>query len=334
MNMSPWRAIALCAPLVTLVWTLGPSVAAAADPPYPSRTVKILTPTGPGGPSDTMIRGVAELLGREMGQPFVVENRPGGEGIIAGEACSTAPPDGYTLCLAEAFNTILLPLTKSGLSYDPARWSAVALFGFLPTGMWLAQSVAAEDAKSFLALARKRPGELTIGSWGRASSPYLHAEFLRKSSGTDLTVVGYRSAVAAWQATVAGETSAALFGLQGGLPMAEAGKVRLLAINTESRLPDFPNVPTFSEVGLQSGTMLWFALFAPPGTPAAIVSKVNEAIAKLVFNDAATKERLLTSKGFLAVPPAGTNPATVTSFIRSQRQTYEKWVSIAGVTPE
>jgi len=309
------------------------SMALAADA-YPARPVKILTPTGPGGPSDTMIRGIAELLTKDLGQAFIVENRPGAEGILAGEACTNAAPDGYTLCLAEAFNTQLLPLTKAGLKYDPSRWTPVAFFGFLPTGLWSSQTVPANDAQEFLALAKKQPGTLTMGAFGRASSPYLHAEALRRTAGIDLTVVGYRSAVAAWQGTVSGEVSASLYGLQAGVPMLASGKVRLLAINTETRLAEFPNTPTFNEIGLQSGTMLWFALFAPPGTPDPVVRRINERIAKLVYDDPAVKERLVTAKGFVATAPAGAAPADVAAFVRTQRDTYAKWVAAAGVTPE
>ena len=307
--------------------------AQAADP-YPARPVKILTPTGAGGPSDSMIRGIAEVLAKDLGQSFVVENRPGAEGILAGEACANAAPDGYTLCLAEAFNTQLLPLTKAGLKYDPSRWTPVAFFGFLPTGLWSSAAVPANDAQEFLALAKKSPNTLTMGAFGRASSPYLHAESLRKSAGIDFTVVGYRSAVAAWQATVAGEVSASLYGLQAGVPMIASGKVRLLAINTESRLPDFPNTPTFHEIGLQSGTMLWFALFAPPGTPDAVTGRINERIRKLVFDDSAVRDRLVVRNGFLPLAPAGAGVPELTAFVRSQRDMYTKWVALAGVTPE
>lgn len=320
-----WTCAAAC--------VAGVAAAYAADP-YPARSVKILMPNSPGGPSDAMIRGVADLLSADLGQSFVVENRPGGDGVIAGSACSSAPPDGYTLCFADAFNTMLLPLTKAHLPYDPAQWVPVTLFGFLPTGMWCNGTCPGRDARGVLEAARKQPGTVTIGSWGRAASPYLHAEYLRKKQGIDLNVIAYRSAVASFQGTVAGEINLSLYGLRAGVPMISTSKVHLLAINTETRLPEFPDTPTFSEIGLQQGTMLWFGLFAPPGTPTAIIDKLNERISKLAFQDAAAKERLMTKNGILPEAPAGAPRATIAPFLKEQREIYKRWVSTAGVQPE
>ena len=301
---------------------------------YPSRPVRLITPNAPGGPSDALLRGVAQVLSADLGQQFIVENRPGGEGIIAGEACNSAAPDGYTFCLADAFNVLLLPLTKARVSYDPSRWEPVALFGFLPTGFWASISSGYQDAQELFAASKNKAGMVTIGSWGRASSPYLHAEFLRKVQRADINVINYRSAVAAWQGMLSGEISSTLYGLQAGLPMLQASKTRLLAVNTESRIPELPNVPTFTEIGLQSGTMLWFALFAPPGTPPSIVNQINQRIGKLVFENAGNKARLLSANGYLTDARAGGQASEIRTFIRSQQDIYKKWVSGAGVVPE
>lgn len=318
--------------------TFAMAMAAAACPalaatPYPTKPIRLITANAAGGSADALLRGVAEVLARELGQPAVVENKPGGEGIIAGQACADAPPDGHTLCMVDSFNMVLLPLIRKKLPYDPSQFAPITLLGFIPSGFWVNASVPAQTVQEFVALARQKPGTVTLGSWGRSSTPYLYGELFKYGAHAQFNVVPYKSPTNAWQATSSGEVNATIYSLAAGMPMRTAGMVKLLAVNTDARMPALPDVPTFAESGLPA-VIVWLALYAPPATPPDVIEKINAALAKGLFANAAVREKLLTSQGYLATGPVGGSPETMDRYLKSQMNMYNELAGAARLSPE
>ncbi|MGD9946719.1 MAG: Bug family tripartite tricarboxylate transporter substrate binding protein [Burkholderiaceae bacterium] len=302
---------------------------AFAQQEYPSRTVRILSAQTPGGPSDSLIRNVAELLSKGLGQPVVVESRPGAGGMVAGEACARAAADGYTLCFADSFATMLNPHLYANMRYDPLKdFTPIVLLGFIPSGIWVHKDVPANSMTELFELARQKPRQINIASWGRASSPYIYAEYLKRK-GIEFTDVPYKAAGDAWRAVLAGEVQFTNYSIMTGMRQGE-GRTRLLAVNTDRRIPEFPNVPTFAEIGLPA-VQTWFALFAPVGTPAEIVRRVHAEISKSVFQNPEIVARHFTAQGFVTNAPVAAPPDELARYLSAQTKMYESYVEAANI---
>jgi tripartite-type tricarboxylate transporter receptor subunit TctC len=300
--------------------------------PYPSKTVRLLIGNPPGGPSDLSLRGVAQVLSSSMGQPFVVENRPGGDGIIFGEACVRSTPDGHTLCMADSFNIALNPVLRSNMPYDPLKdLSPVVHTGFLPSGFWAPASLPASNLREFLELAKSKPNALNFTSFGSASSSAIYIEWLRNVAGIQVTNIPYKSALNAFQAVVAGESHAAVYAAASGTPFAKAGKVRMLAVNTASRMDEYPGVPTFKESGMGISIITWFGLFAPSATPRNIVQRLNAEVVKGLFEAPAARAKFLAGNGLVVQTPAGESPETFAAFLRAETEMYAGLVKAAKI---
>lgn len=304
---------------------------AAAAQGYPTRAVRIITAQAPGGPSDAAVRGIAEVLSASLGHPFVVENRQGAEGLIAGEACARATPDGYTLCLVDSFATFLVPALREKLNYDPVKdFSPVIHVGFLPSGLWVNSSVPAKNPEELFALAKSNPRVVNMANWGRASSSYLLSQYLGRK-GVPFTDVPYKSATASWQGLVAGEVQAGMYAVRAG--MRQGSRVRLLAVNSDVRLPETPDTPTFAELGLPSA-ITWFMLQAPAGTPAEITGTLNAVLREKLYNNPEARTRILTGNGMYSYGPAGAQQEELRAYLKSQEKMYADFIKAAGVTKE
>lgn len=308
------------------------ALAAGADD-YPTRPIRLLTANSPGGSADQVLRGVGEVLTQQLGQPSVVENKPGGEGVIAGDACARAAADGYTLCMFDSFNWTLLPRLKKKLPYDTTQMTPIMMLGFIPAGFWVHPSIKARSVAEFVQMAKAQPGMITLGSWGRASTPYLYGELLRHTEGAQFNTIPYKSPTQAWQALNSGEVKGTTYTVRGGMPFLKDGKVKLLAVNTAERMPELPEVPTFAEAGLPVVTT-WLGLFAPPKTPPDIVEKLNRVLAKAIFEDEATRKKLLTGHIFAVYGPAGRSPQAFSEYLSEQSRMFDQFLETAQVSPE
>jgi len=312
---------------------IAPAVAEAQT--YPSRPVRLLIGNSPGGPSDLSLRGMAEILREALGQPFVVENRPGGSGVIAGEACARATPDGHTLCMADSFNVALNPIIHQKLPYHPVRdLTPIIHTGFLPSGFWVPATLPVNSIGELFDLARSKPGTINWASFGTASSGHIYVEWFRSVKGIDFANIPYKSAVDAWRAVMAGESHISIYALRAGLPQVEAGKVKLLAVNTDERSKLAPAAPTFKEAGIETVMITWFGLFAPKGTPQAIIDTLNAAIVKGLFNDPEMRDKYLDKQGLAVYGVAGRPPAEFATFIGAEVDKYANLVKIANVKAE
>lgn len=306
---------------------------ALAQSDYPNRPVKIISPHTPGMGTDAVLRGIAQVLSVSMGRPFVVENRPGADGIIAGDACARAPADGYTLCMGDSLGIMLSPLIKASMPYDPDKaFEPITLMAFLPAGFFIRQSLPAKTFEELMAYAKANPGKVNIGTFGRASPPYLYSQLLRETKGIQFNEVPYKSSGESWRALLAGEVDATTFTLATGMVQAQQ-RARLAATSTASRIAESPETPTYEEVGLQKVTT-WIALFAPAGTPKPIIDRLYAEIAKGFYANSGLVHRLIEGGGYIVQGAVGKPPAAAGEFLEQQRSMYVGLVKSAKIGRE
>ena len=248
---------------------------------WPSRPVKILVPYAAGGNSDGMARIAAQHLAEAFGQPFIVENRVGANGSVAGEAVARSPADGYTLLWAATPSIAIAP-ALGRLSYDPisdlAPISVVGINGFV---LLVNKDVPAKTLAEFVAYVRARPKTLSYAEGSAGSITHLGMALFLKRAGLEMQNVSYRGNAPALNDVIAGHLPAMFSNISDAVPHAESGAIRLLAVSTNSRAPQLPNVPTFAESGFAGfNLMTWNGLMAPSGTPRDILDRIAHDIRK------------------------------------------------------
>ena len=267
---------------------------AALAQPYPSRPVKIIVPFGPGGTADTLGRLVAGKLSEQLKESFVIENKGGAGGVVGSELVAKSPPDGYTLVVSGIASHVIAPLLPGGAPYDPLKdFTHIALFGGPPAVFAVNPNVPAKTLKEFVQLAKEKPGALSYGSPGPGTQGQLVAELFKREAGIDVLHVPYKGAAAAVTDLMGGQITAVSTTLSTASGQIKAGRARALALSSASRLPDYPDIPTFVEQGFPNiiGTV-WFSLSGPPGMPAEIVEKLNAEVRRaLEVSDVRAKLR-------------------------------------------
>jgi tripartite-type tricarboxylate transporter receptor subunit TctC len=247
---------------------------------WPAKPVKIVVPFAPGGSADTLGRLVGQKLSEQLKQSFVVDNRPGAGGVLGSELVAKAPPDGYTLGVSGIASHVIAPLLPQGTPYDPLRdFTHIALFGGPPAVFAVNPSVPAKDLKEFVSLAKQNPGTLSYGSPGNGTQGQLVAELFKQLAGIDLLHVPYKGASGAVTDLMAGQITAVSTTLSTAAGQIRAGRARALAISAPQRLPDYPDVPTFAEMGYpELVATVWFSLSGPASLPPEVVSRLNEEV--------------------------------------------------------
>jgi tripartite-type tricarboxylate transporter receptor subunit TctC len=262
---------------------LAPVTATAQS--YPNRPVKIIVPFAPGGPTEFIIRLVADRLTAMLGQAFVIENRPGGAGgTVGAKSVATADPDGYTLLFSSPGPLVTAAAVYRNLDYDPVKsFSPIAMLIYAPQMLVVNPSVAARSLPELVRLAKNHPGKITFGSSGYGTQPHMLGEMLKLMADIDIVHVPYRGAGQSVTDTVAGqvqmifETTAIL------LPHVQGSRLRALAVAMDARSPLLPNVPTTAESGYPKlVASFWSGLLAPSGTPSGIVEKLNATINEIL----------------------------------------------------
>ncbi len=303
---------------------------AAYAQPYPAKPVKLMVGFAAGGAADVTARVLAPRLAEAFGQQFVIENRGGSGGLLATDAVSKSPADGYTLLLMPAADTIQ-PAMRRKLPYDLERdFVPVTRIVFGPWFMIVHPSVPAKNLKEFIAIARASPGKLNYASSGVGSSAQMVAELLNSLGGIKLTHVPYKGISDGVTATASGEVDMIIASIPASTPLLNAKRVRSLGVTTGQRTPLAPHMPTLAEQGLtgfdRSG---WYGLLAPAGTPRDIVARLNAAIVKIVntpeMRDTYMKQGL---------DPATSTPEEFAAFIRSEIAQNVKLVKSAGIRVE
>ena len=308
--------------------TLALACPEASAQSYPSKPVRLIVPFAPGGPADLQARLIGPKLTEAWGQPVVVENRAGGNTIIATELTARADPDGHLVQIISAGFAINVSLYAK-LPYDSLRdFAPVTQLTSGPAIVVVHPSLPARSVKELIQLARSRPGQLTYASAGLPSQ--LAVELFKVTTGTDMVHVPYKGAAPAMIDLIAGHVQVSFPTIGGGLPHAQAGRLRALATTGAKRPPAAPDLPTMMEAGVPGYEATnWFGTAVPAKTPPAIVSKLSQEIGR-VLRMPDVRERLL-SQG---MEPVSNTPDEFAAYIRSEMTKWARVVKASGAKPE
>jgi tripartite-type tricarboxylate transporter receptor subunit TctC len=296
---------------------------------WPAKPVRVIVNVAPGGVADITARVLGARLGETLGQPFVIENRPGGDGYIGFEAVAPAAPDGYTLVYAPGSTMMIAPHIVKRADFDPikALTPAVAT-GSVSLYVMVKPDLPVKNYQEFVAYARANPGKLNYGSPGNGTSPHIATEVYNRAANVKLNHIPYKGAGPALKDLLGGVIDLA-FDPGIGLPQAKAGKLRLVAIAGPQRHPDFPDVPTLEENGVKGvDGGPYFGFYAPNGTPLEVLDRLNREV-QTVMKEPAIAERFRTLAVNLA--PAMT-PEAFAAYVRSEYARYGKLLKELGVS--
>ena len=257
----------------------GAATGAAAQPAaYPSRPVRLVIGFAPGGAADLVARAMSDAFGKALGQPVLVDNKPGNGSSIAAEIVAKAPPDGYTLLIASPSSMSVNPALNPRLAYTAKEFAGVTKITTSPLVLAVNPATGIKSVPELIAAAKKDPGKLNYSTSGNGSAPHLGAALFSQVTGVEMTHIPYRGGALAIQSVLAGDTQLTFGTSPSVLPQANGGKLRALAVSTRERSPLVPGIPGMAEAGLPGYNIeFWYGMFLPAGTPAPIVKKVYEA---------------------------------------------------------
>ena len=313
------RRIAVC--LLALPALLG-SVAAQAQA-YPAKPIRWLVPYPAGGGSDFLARTIGQQLSAQVGQPVLVDNKPGGNTAIAATETARAPADGYTVLSADNGTMVFNSALYSKLSYNPEKdLVPVTLMGRFPMVLVVGPGSDAKDAKAFIAQAKARPGSVNFGSAGAGSPHHLAMEMLKVTAKIHMVHIPYRGAAPALADLAGGQIPAMMVDLAAGASFIKAGKIRALAVANPTRLPQLPDVPTFAELGYKGvEAAALVGLVAPAGTPADVVNALQKQVASAI-QQPAVRQRLID----FGVEPVANSPQQYADLLRSEVVRWHKLI--------
>lgn len=316
-------------PVTVALLVLAMGAVRAAE--YPARPVRLVLGFAPGGASDTMARTVGTRLSEGLGQPVVVDNRPGAGGNIAAEIVARSAPDGYTLLLGNngilAVNVSLYPK----IGFDPVKdFAPVVLVASQPNILVVNPSVPVDSVKALLALARSKPGQLNYASPGAGTTGHLAAELFKAMAGVNFVVIPFKGGGPAVLAVLAGECQFSFATALSVQPQIKAGKVKALAVTTARRSPGFPELPTVAEAGVPGfDAITWHGIVVPARTPQAVIARLNREFNKLL-QTADMRERLMT----LGSDIIGGEPKQLTDYMRVEIPRWAKVIKESGAKAE
>lgn len=311
-----------------LCFSLAPPALRAQDAQnYPTRAIRIIQPLGPGSPGDIVSRAIGDHLSKTWGQPVVVENRVGANGIIGMEACAKAPPDGYTICVPSFSQISTNPVLYKKLSYDPLRdLDPVIEIGAINSSIVVNSAVPVNSLRELAELAKSKPSVLNWGSWGIGSFPHLYMAWFQSVTGASFTHVPYKTIGQAVTALVSGEVQVLLNTPGLMQPLAETGKVKVLAIVGTHRSPVI-DAPTLVEAGFDLPLVSWVGMTAPAGTPKSIIQRLNSEVGKLLADPAFVQKTLAP----LSIDPIGGTPEAFAVFLQADRAAVERVAAAAKI---
>ena len=290
----------------------GPGVLAEG---YPSKTVTIVIPFPPGGTLDVVGRMLAQKLGEQMGQTFIVDNRPGGAGTIGAIAVQKAPADGYTLLFSPSTLTTT-PMTMKTPPYDVLKdFAPIGLVAKAPLAIAINKNLPVTDVKGLIAHAKANPGKLTFAIGSTGSAGHLSTELLRRAGGIEYLIVPYKGSAPAYQDLIGGQIDGFIDPILGSAPYAKGGQVRVIGVTSKSRLPSLPDVPAVSETVPGYEFYSWYGLWGPAKLPTEIAQRLNTEVNKALATDIREK---LEQQGLLLTP------GSIDDFVRFEREDMAK----------
>ncbi len=302
----------------------------AAAQSFPSKPIRLVVTYPPGGGADLMARLIAPKMAESLGQPVVVENKPGAGGQIGAGEVARAAPDGYTLML-DAANHAVNPSLYPSLPYDSAKaFQPISLLVQFPNVLVVTSSFPAKDVQELIAMAKAKPGTIAFASSGNGSAQHLAGELFRQKANVDITHIPYKGGGPALNDVIGGQVPMFFANMASGLPHVKGGRLRALAITGAKRSPALPEAPTIAEAGLPGYEVYeWNAVFAPAGTPAPVVARLSEAISKALQSQE-VRDRVAALGGEIAA----LGPAETARFIREQTELWSRVVRAGGIRAE
>ena len=306
----------------TLIALCFAAAQAAFGQSYPTRPIKLVVPFPPGGGSDPVARIVGEKVGEALGQPVVIENRPGANGTVGNAIVAKAEPDGYTLLLGAAGALTVAPHVYKKVQFDTLKdFEPISLAGTVPFILAVYPGVPVNSLRELTAFAKANPGKLNFGSSGTGGLPHLAGEIYKSMAGVDIVHVPYKGGGPAITALITGEVQVLFSDVGLMVPLLKAGKIKAIAVTSDVRSAAVPDIPTMKESGLPAYQIsTWWGILAPAGTPRPIIDKLNAEVRKaLELPD--VKERFAT---MWVVP----SPTTTEQFATRIHQEYDKWAQV------
>jgi len=293
---------------------------------WPTRPIKLVVPFAAGGTTSILARAMADKLSPLLGQPVIVDNRPGAGGNVGMDAVAKSEPDGYTLLMGP-IGLAINPALYSKMSFDPLKDLApIGLYAGVPNLLVVHPSVPAQSLKDLIALFKANPGKYNYASNGNGTSSHLAAEMLKSSAGVDIVHIPYKGGAPAMADLLAGQVTMLFDQMPAVMPQVKAGKVRALGVSSAQRSAAAPDVPSLAEAGLPGFDMtVWFGLLAPARTPPAVLQRVNTEMSK-VLQDPEFRSFL----AGLGVSPLGGSPEAFAAFIQTETQRWAQVVKASG----
>ncbi|MCC7486779.1 MAG: tripartite tricarboxylate transporter substrate binding protein [Burkholderiales bacterium] len=322
MSMHLMRGAALALAFAAL------SASAAERADYPRRPIRLIVPFAPGGSVDISSRILATPLSEILGQQVIVDNRAGGGGSVGATLVARSQPDGHTLVAGSSGSMTANPAVYSKLPYDPTRdFAPISMINVTPMAILVHPNIGVSTLKDLIALARSRPGKITMASAGTGSSNHLAIEFFQTVAGVKLLHVPYKGSGAALTELIGGQVQTMMDQIASSMGYIRDGRVRILAVATPTRSTVLPNVPTADELGLKGFEAASFTgVLAPAGTPQAVIDRLYAAVIKAVTQPAVTEKFKE-----LAADPRTTTPAEFTDFIRRDIAKWRKVAQAASI---
>jgi tripartite-type tricarboxylate transporter receptor subunit TctC len=307
------------------------ALALAAQPgaaqDWPTRTVRVVVPFGAGATPDTIARLIADRLQQKLGQPFVVENKPGASGMTGTDAVAKAEPDGYTIGLSIGGPLAINTLLFSKMPYDPRREIAlVTVLTTQPSALTVPANLEVKTVAELVDLLKKNPGKYNFGSIGNGSLSHLAMEAIAQKSGTQLVHIPYGSSPQAMTAVMRGDVQMAVMPAISVTPHVASGAVKILAVTTAKRSPFLPDVPTLKESGIDVEADAWNGMIAPAGTPPAVLAKIHREVVEAIQSP-----ELKAKFAAQFMEPVGNSPAEFRAFIDSEIARWTPVVKAANV---
>ena len=312
----------------TALCLIAPAFAQTQGPAYPTKPVKLVVPYPPGGPTDIVARLVAQKLSEQMGQPFIIDNRPGAGANTGAELVARSAPDGYTLVVATTAHAINPSLFKN-LGYSLSKdFVPVSLLTSGPLVIVANPALPVKNITELIALAKSKPGELNFATSGNGQSTHLSAELFASMAGVKMNHIPYKGSAPALTDTMGGQTHLMFDTMLSAMPHVKGGKLKALAVTSASRSPVAPDVPTVAESGLPGyEAIAWNGLLAPAGTPPEVVARLNAELKKaLASPDVKDK---FEAQGFAA---SWTTPTDFGRFLTVEVDKWAKVVKVSGAT--
>jgi tripartite-type tricarboxylate transporter receptor subunit TctC len=313
---------------VLLAATLAFALPAQAQD-YPSKSIKFLIPSPPGGGTDTLARIVAEKLREKWGQAILVENRAGAGGNIAGDATAKAPPDGYTLMLAHPAPLVINKALYTRLSYDPEAFVPISVVATVPNVLIVSTKIAATSVQQLIAAAKANPDRLNYASGVIGSPSSLTPELFKSMTGVKIVGIPYQGSAPAIMALLGGQVDMMFVELSTALPHIRSGKLRALAVASEKRSPFLPDVHALSETLPGFVATVWFGIVAPPKTPTAIADKVSRAVAEALKQPDVAKQLV-----DMSLEAIGSTPAELAQFMKEESKRWGTVIRVSGASAD